>query len=271
MFNKKYLTSIGLTTGLALSTLVGVDRSQAASFTIDDFHQGTSNSQYVEVKKNNTTLASSQVYGNNILGGYRDLALTNVTGFGTSTTKSASSEAINGNLSWNNDTSIYSNLTTTWDGNDSPTSLNTTGLGGQDITNNLTLDGIFIEIITPDETATDYGFVSFDIYDMNNQKYSLSQSIANFIRVQGKPGLFFDFNQFKNGNTFATKNIFQNVGAIQMKLGSNGNTSFGGGMDFEVALVEVSILPPPPKTPEPSLSLLVLAGIGFVGAKTKKK
>jgi hypothetical protein len=271
MFSKKVITSIGLTTGLTLSTLVGVDRVQAASFTIDDFHQDTSNSQSVEVKKNDASLGSSQVFENNILGGYRDLALTNVTGFGNSNTKSASAEAISGRLAWNNDTSVYSDLTTTWDGNDSPTSLNTTGLGGQDITNNLTLDGIFIEIITPDETAADYGFVSFDIYDMNNQKYSLSQSIDDFIKVQGKSGLFFDFNQFQNGNISATKNIFQNVGAIQMKLGSNGNTSFGGGIDFEVALVEISIAPPPPKTPEPSLSLLVLAGIGLVGAKTKKK
>jgi hypothetical protein len=297
MSKNTFSTLITLTTGLTLSTLINVDRAQAASFLIDEFHKESGDAQSIEVKQNRTGLgtssnpfiyttnytnASSQsALDNSILGGYRDMRLSNASGFGTSTTRNATSEAIAGELVWDNDTNVVSELTVSWDGNDSPTNLNTTGLGGRDITNNLQLDGIFVEVISPDTTAQDFGNVALDVYDMSGTKYSLSQSIGEVITWGEREGLFFSFTEFTSTAGSATKNTFVNIGALQMRLygdpigtqytDENGNIqTFNGGIDFNVSLLEVTETPDIPTTPEPSLSLFALAAFGTIGLKLKK-
>jgi hypothetical protein len=303
MSDKKIATIIGLTAGLTLSTLVIVDRAQAASlnksFTIDSFYkdsevvirqdatitateisQGRNRPKLVVI--NNSLAASQGMAGDSdILGGYRDLYLTAAaTGSGINAANNTDAVVSNGFLTWNNDSGVKSNLTVTWDGNDDPKIINTTGLGGLDITNNGKLNGLFVEIKDADLTAGSTAGIAFNVFDNSGVKYSLTRTLDRILTIDpttGKiatdnnnpsniKGLFFDFTQFQSNGSSATIDIFKTVGALEMNLFSN-----NAGNDFQLSLVRSSFDPEKAQTPEPALSLLALGGLGFVGARRKKK
>jgi hypothetical protein len=303
MSNKKIATLIGLTAGLTLSTLIAVDRVQAASlgksFTIDSFYkdselitrqdatitatetsQGRNKPKLITI--NNSLAASQGMAGDSdILGGYRDLYLTAATnGSGINAANNTDAVVNNGFLTWNNDSGVKSNLTVTWDGNDDPKTINTAGLGGLDITNNGKLNGLFVEIKDADLTAGSTAGIAFNVFDNSGAKYSLTRTLDRILTIDpltgrtatdlNKPdnikGLFFDFTQFENNGSFATIDTFKTIGALEMNLFSN-----NAGNDFQLSLIKSSFDPEKTKTPEPALSLLALGGLGFVGAKRKKK
>jgi hypothetical protein len=279
---KKIGTVFVLSSGLLFSNLIEAKSVQAASFTIDKFYGNAAGTQNINVKQVQVgnkriidyTNASSQFSSLTTVGGYRDIALTNATGFGTSLTKKASAEVGFGTLAWNNDSNIWSDLTVTWDGNDSATSLNKTGLSslpntGLDITKKSKLDGIFVQLINPDAADKLYTDISFDIYGMNNKKYSLSSKVSNLVTRDGQQGLFFDFTKFTNNSLFATKTDFQNIGAMQMTVKTARTVSASRGIDIDIALIEA--VDNDIETPEPTASLITLGGVMLLGARIRRK
>jgi hypothetical protein len=267
---------IGFALGIPLLTLVDLNPAKAASLTIDQFYGSGGQSQYTEVKRNNTTRASSQFYSRFAVGGYRDLALTNVTGFGTSNTRKASAEVNGGTLSWNNDTGIWSDLTVTWDGNDPATSLDKDGLAGIDLTKGSRLEGMFVQLFNPDVTAGQYTNIAFNIYDMNGTKYSLSKKVNTVITRDGQTGLFFDFTQFgkfvgtsTTSSGLTTKSNFQNIGSIQMVVNTSRTNNASKGIDLDLGIV--SAVDNDPEIPEPTASLAALGTVMLLGAGMRKK
>ncbi len=279
---KKVGTIVILSSGLLLCNLIEAKSVKAASFTIDKFYGSNGQTQSINVKQVQVgnkkiidyTNASSQFSSLTTVGGYRDIALTNATGFGTSLTKKASAEVGSGTLAWNNDSNIWSDLTVTWDGNDSAKTLNKTGLAsltntGLDITKNSKLEGIFVQLIDPDATAKQYTDISFDIYGMNNKKYSLSSKVSNLVTRDGQQGLFFDFTKFTNNSLFATKTDFQNIGAMQMTVKTARTVSASRGIDLDIALIQA--VDNDIEVPEPTTSLITLGSAILLGARTWKK
>jgi hypothetical protein len=277
---------ISLTVGLTLSVFANNNPARAASFAIDRFYGLNTTSQSVKTSTTTTvtgtgrnrkttytpnySLASNQKQMNGILGGYRDLALTNFTGFASNPAGTSNTTVSSGTMSWNNDTGLYSDLTVTWDGNDSATSLNKTGLGGIDVTHTGKLDGIFIQLISPDLTAQNATNISLDIYDMSSNKYSLTQSVKSLTTVNGNTGVFFDFAQFSNGTTNPiNESVFQNIGAIQMKVAADRTKSQSSGVDLQLALIKA--VNTDVETPEPAISLTTLGGILLAGWVVRKK
>jgi hypothetical protein len=282
----KHSVIISLTVGLTLSVFANNNPAKAASFAIDRFYGLNTTSQSVKISTTTTvtgtgrnrrttytpnySLASNQKQMNGTLGEYRDLALTNFAGFASNPTGTSNTTVSSGTMSWNNDTGLYSDLAVTWDGNDSATSLNKTGLGGIDITHTGKLDGIFIQLISPDLTAQNATNISLDIYDMSSNKYSLTQSVKNLTTVEGNTGVFFDFAQFSNGTTTPIdESVFQNIGAIQMNVAADRTKSQSSGVDLQLALIKA--VNTDVETPEPAISLATLGGMMLSGWLARKK
>lgn len=246
-------TIIGLCAAATATIILEGGRAQAASFfTIDNFDttqkvtKGGSEAQ---------VLSSQSSQDSNILGGYRDLYLKNISG--TTGSKVAKGIVEDGALSWNNDSSVSSKLEITWDGNDSPTTLNKTGLQvggiGKDLTLDGTLDGIFIAVIDEDLKLQ----ITLDVYTNAGNWSRIASSQENYVLVkEGQlEGYYFNFADFLAQAGEGAD--FSNVGAIQMNL--SGPTS----IDADVQFVQASV--PPVKAPESKLSWLVLSGITVIG------
>ena len=265
---KRIKTSlISLLTGVVL---LECGNATAASFLIDDFSDA---GQYVHQGGGAavTFLEDPPSASSSIIGGYRDIFLTNVNG--TSNTRRAAGSVdppANATLTYSNDNSVYSRLEVTWDGLDGSSNVATTGLSGKDLTLNGVLDGISISYLSADQSLN----TVIKIWDMSgNQSQAsftfpsiLTNQTVNFVYKQSAYNLLSGNKALFSPVTSQGAN-FANVGAIQLLL--QGSPTTLTALDTEIDIVQSADLVS--EVPEPSavVSLLGLSVLGIFFIKRK--
>ncbi len=231
--------------------LLGVGSAQAGTIVLDDF----SAAQDVGLLDISGFIPSnSQVNSSSgILGGFRDLeALGNADNFLETRLK-----VDNGVLSFSNNVGTLGAGLIVWDGDDDPSTVNSTGLGGIDITQDggTNLDGFFLDILSADLGGLE---LAFTVYDTNSNTSSLSQVFDTPVSNSSPLNASFLFSNFV-GNA-----DFTNVGAIELAIA--GPEEIDATLDlFEIAPADSA------NVPEPTSSLLVLAGVSTVGSLSLKR
>ena len=196
-------TSLALASAVALG--VGLAGSaQADSILIDDF----SVEQDVGLQPIDPVIPARSQVGpsSSILGGFRDIE---ASGDADSFLETRL-QVTNGVLNFSNNVSTNGIGLLTWDGDDSPDSLDTGGLGGIDITQNNghDLNGIFVDIAFADLPGL---ALDFTIFALNNNVATLSQTFDSIITTPLTTSFLFD--------DFSGTVDFTNVGAIQLEIG----------------------------------------------------
>ncbi len=179
-------------------------------------------------------LGASQVAENGgiILGGFRDLS---------------------GNASINNSVSSGSGLMT-WDGDDSPFTVDTTGLGGLDLTQDGEATDFEVEILLSDLSGMQ---LTLNVFDMNSNVSTLSRVFNSAILTPTTE--LFSFT------TFTGTADFTNIGAIQLRV--------AGPPEIDVQIGSIETFGPhsqgPLPVPESSSSLALLSGAMLLVASRK--
>ncbi len=266
----------------------------AASLVIDDFSptQGSTSTKSVNqvVRVGKTALGDPQIpfneqtNGDNppflnteVIGGYRDLFLTNVRGDtdverarGIVSPKSSTMNP--GTLRFTNQSSISSRLEVTWDGQDNLGGMgefvNTTGLGGVNLSRDGELDAIGLNFQFADQNISG----TINIWDMMGNQVTATFNFPDEIMKDETVHFFFEEEEYNisdslyktllnpvTGGTFD----FTNVGAIQLALMGNEDTARA--LDARVDSIEsVDIVQEVKEVPEPS-SLLALISMAVLG------
>ncbi len=211
----------------------------ANPFTIDTFSEVTGADQFVQVTGLNPMPPSDFSQQGNfstVVGGYRDIFLTNA--IGTTNRRAASAviePSVSQTLFYNNDTNVSSRLEVTWDGNDNSSTVDTNGLGGIDITQNDKLDAISVLFASADQSEA----VIINIWDINGGFSTASFTFPNLI-LDERVNFFYDLAEFTaatgNKSLFSGGVDFTQVGAIQLQLRGDPQTLTA--LDAEVDIVE---------------------------------
>ncbi len=272
--------------GLTATAILGSQNAQAMNFVIDDFAAiapGSYQNVFVGEIDDEEQLPFSEepngatvpgvppVGGSPLLGNYRDLFLSNVTGdvFG----ESASAVIGNNKVYYNNEDSISSVLTIQWDGQDGSENLSLDGLGGIDITNGGTLDVLSLGIPTLDSPLS----VIMDIYDMNGN-HAQAAYIFSIAADNQMLYLAMTANAYNNLATTTHKTLFQptelvdfkNIGSIQLIL--QGLDANQPALNAQLGMLQAMKVPNPiPRVPEPTISFLSLLCASLLGSFVKQK
>jgi len=226
---------LGLT---ASSLLVGTASAQAASMIlIDDF----TDDQFVEFPTNPLapTPELSQVDGERILGGFRDLEIDG-DGMFPINSESVVVSTSGGILFFNNDNGVTGTLTITYDGDDDPASVNETGLGGIDFTT-MGLEQFSLSFLDADLPGTDVTLTVFS-----------GAGSASVTETTSEPGILnFAFSDFVGAD-------LTDVGAIQLTV--------LGPDSLDLAIDQFSAT----SVPEPTASILLL-GTAVTGSLTLRR
>lgn len=263
--------------------MLSAQSAYAGSIVIDRFDATYQNYyQFVQLGRTSTVPTQTPFSENplaissrQILGGYRDLALTVLSGNTASNFTQAivnpnpsnSSSSFLGTLRYTNESSIASSLALTWDGRDRSAGINSTGLGGIDLTRggNLEAIGLNFQAAKANLSAT------VNVYDMIGNLSTATFNLAS--AIAGDQTVYFsydqeDFNQI-NGSfktlfnpVTSTGADFTKVGAIQLILTGDSPSVTGLTARFDSiasvdAVAEVS---------EPKTSLTVLVSLLVLGA-----
>lgn len=273
---------------LSPTLILGAEAAQAASFVIDEFNVPNSPSQRVNVGRTQSPPGNPQIPFSEqptgltpfpeteVVGGYRDLFLTNVNGSPNLRTRGASASVGGNILRYANDTAVYSRLEVTWDGKDNSSTVKTNGLGGIDLTQGGKLEAIGLDFLFADRQLS----ATINVYDMMGN-LSTSNFIFNSCVEEGnancldapQPVYFVydsqEFNQINKLNKalFTGTADFTKVGAIQLLL--NGSPSTLTALDAQIDSIKSESLIA--EIPEPTTSLLGFAGIALLGAVSKSR
>lgn len=269
---------------LSPTLVLGGGTAQAASFTIDEFNVPQSPAQRVQVGRTliqTQTPFSEQPTGSTpfpeteVLGGYRDLFLTNVNGSPNLRTRGASGSVGGDILRYANDTAVYSRLEVTWDGKDNSSTVKTNGLGGIDLTRGSKLEAIGLDFLFADRQLS----ATINVYDMMG---NLSTSTFTFDKcveegnancLDAPQSVYFaydldDYNKINKLNKalFTGTADFTKVGAIQLLL--NGSPSTLTALDAQIDSIQSEDVVA--EIPEPTTSLLGFAGVSLLGLFSKR-
>ncbi len=274
----------------ATASLMGISPAEAASFSIDTFevqggsevinydHLGSTGSILYELLPANKIDESEQ--SGTILGGYRDLDISNIKGANSFSTSSALVNDTTGSLSFSNAIGVEGILKVTWDGQDADDSdtdltdgsdgsdgINYTGLGAIDLTQNGELEGILMGLVSADLNLN----LEILVYTDEN---SYSSAIKTFDQDVTDVEQFFSFydtgsdTNFSIGTGADSAADFTNVGAIQLIISAE-----QAAVDAEISFIESNINPDNNNSvdiPEAETSLFVLMGIFGLGMTLPK-
>ncbi len=251
-------------TVIASLTLITAESVHAASFIIDTFSQGT---QFVQ-RGGGVNVLYSEVgnFPSSIVGGYRDLFLTNtnITNPNGSlrTAVAGVDPAEAETLSYSNTNSAYSRLEIAWDGMDNSSNVNRTGLGGVDLTQTGSLEALVVSFISADQSLN----ATLNIWDMNNNMSTASFTFGQLITNQTVNFVYnaSDFNSITGNKVLLTGTAnLTNVGAIQLLLRGQPDTLTA--LDAEIDIVQSSDRVA--EVPEPSavvgLGIFILGVLGM--------
>ena len=237
------------TFSLAVAAAVGMLATQAHSATtllLDPFTEF----QLVADRPGPGRTNASQVSGSDIIGGFRDLRVTNTVSDDPTDDNDTVVRIRQGRMTFNNTAGSRGTATLTYDGNDDATSFDPTGLGGMDF---LIGDAPRFQI---DLAASDLNvYVQITVTDMDRR-----ESIFEVTRGPGATGGA-DFALF-NGDA-----DFSNVGGLQIFVSSE-PTDDSVDSIFVGPLVVAANLPP---VPLPASGMLLLAGLGAMAALRRRK
>ncbi|SNR32852.1 VPLPA-CTERM sorting domain-containing protein [Puniceibacterium sediminis] len=224
--------SVSLASTASASTVVTIDTFDVTSTAVDDGGGFLPN--------------AVQVSGASILGGFRDTQAANNTGefLGTVAKTNGSSS---GFLNVSNGAGTSGSGTFTWDGDDSPTSVNTFGLGGVDLSLGVN-DSFAFDVISIDAPF----LFSLQLWDAD----SSSTALKTFQVSDAGTTQYILFSEFSGID-------FTNVGAIQLIL-AGGNNS-----DIEINEFSATIVPPA-TVPLPASIPLLMVGLGALGLMRRK-
>jgi hypothetical protein len=261
---------------LTPSILLQAGIVQAANIVVDNFNlpslTDTPPSQLVQANPGQTPfsempdlpLGSPGYPSSQVLGGYRDLFLTNVTG--NMPTQSARGVVGAGILNYANDAAIGSELRITWDGQDKSSAVNTSGLGGINLSQNGVLDALAANFTFADKDLS----AMFTIWDMAGNQSSATYTFPS--GISSSQPVYFAYTQEEfdkiigsNKALFSSGVDFTNVGAIQLSLKSASNQV---ALDATVDGIESADVVG--ELPEPT-SILALVGAAVLGAISRKQ
>ncbi len=220
----------------------------AATLTIDNFD---GNQRVTDTGG----ISASQVAGDGIVGGFRDLQVSNTLASGDSE-DATELRVTGGRLSFSNITDARGEGTVTYDGNDDPTSLDTAGLGGINL---LIGDNPRFFFDVPANGFDNDANANFtvDAYDTFGNQVSYTENLsAGF-----NPELAFSLLTGDDGFDFSS------VGALQFMIST---TNTRADIDGKINGIEVrgdDVAP----IPLPASGLLLLAGLGGFGALRRSR
>lgn len=224
--------------GAAASTAVLLAGSSAfaATLTIDDF----SAAQWVQDAPTTDNPSASQVGSAGVLGGYRDLSVTNTKADGDNTA-STEFRVTGGNLKFSNVAGARGEGYLTYDGDDDASTVNTTGLGGVNLVIGPNPYFLFSE---PANVKFDnIAYFSVTAWDMDGNTAFYEETLTPAF----DPKLYFSAFDTDAGFSFA------NLGALQFFISS---TNTADSVDGAITKIEVGAVP------VPAAGLLLLGGFG---------
>ena len=186
-----------------------------------------------------------------ILGDYRDIQAIND---GSMDPLSTTVSVNGGILSFSNNSVSAGAAFITWDGNDSPLTVDHTGLGGFDLTQGGEAIDFEVEILSSDLSGME---LTLSVFDMNNNTSTLSRLFDSAIMTQRVED--FSFSDFTGTADFT------NIGAIQLGI--------FGPAEIDVQIGSIETFGPhaqgPLPVPESSSSLALLSGAMLLVASRK--
>ena len=265
----------------AACALMGLASSAQAGVIIDKFIDPVGGWQEVTTISGTDFNQSGPFSTANVIGGYRDLSVTKLSGDAPGET---SMTVYNGKLSFNNDTSVTGKGVITWDGSNSAgaggSSVAPLGLGGIDLTSGGAADQFLVDVFT-----ADLGFnYSISLWDMDGDRSTLSAGVQFQVNSTITTNyLFYWFNlptgEYCNGTlvppdcTDPTTELqfgidrpdgeidFTRIGAIQLTLQ-------GARADVDMAIGMIRTVPEPATL---GLVGLALLGVGAMGRRSSRK
>lgn len=236
--------------GAAASAAVLCTGAQAfaATLVIDDFSGEQRVQDTPGFEPNN-----SQVAGSGILGGYRDLSVTNTAADG-SNRAATELNVTGGNLKFSNVAGARGEGTLTYDGDDDPTTVNTSGLGGINL---LIGTDPYFYFASPEGVGFD------NVAAFRAQVWDVDGNTATYeelIDEDYDPRLA--FSAFTGGTV-----DFSRIGALQFFISS---TDTNDSVDGAITQIEIRAGDVAP-IPLPASSLLLLGGLGGLSFLRRRK
>lgn len=233
--------------GAAASAAVLCTGAQAfaATLVIDDFSDEQRVQDAPGFAPNSSQLAGS------MLGGYRDLAVTNTSADG-SNLAATELNVTGGNLKFSNVAGARGEGTLTYDGDDDPTTVNTSGLGGVNLL--IGTDPYFYFASPPTVPFDNVALFRATVWDVDGN----TATYEELLDADYDPQL--SFSEFAGVD-------FSRIGALQFFISSTGTNDSVDGAVTQIEVRAGDVAP----VPLPASGLLLLGGMGGLSFLRRRK